>query len=95
MSRRRLLRLRQRKQEYDELMDKLQQEAFLHLVKLEREEAERQAERDGRERRRKKEILNRKKRMLEAAFEGETDEIKNVRNVIFMLTAVELRYSRF
>ena len=74
-----MLRLKQRKQEYDELMDKLQQEAFLHLVKLEREEAERQAERDGRERRRKKEILNRKKRMLEAAFEGETDEIKNVR----------------
>ena len=60
-------------------MDKLQQEAFLHLVKLEREEAERQAERDGRERTRKKEILNRKKRMLEAAFEGEADEIKNVR----------------
>ena len=64
-------------------MDKLQQEAFLQLVLMEREEAERQAEREGRERRRKQEILRRKKRMLEAAFEGDTEDIKNVRNMIY------------
>ena len=63
-------------------MDRLQQEAFLQLVRMEREEAERQAEREGRERRRKQEILRRKKRMLEAAFEGDSDELKNVRIVI-------------
>ncbi|KAI6660584.1 IQ motif and ankyrin repeat domain-containing protein [Oopsacas minuta] len=78
LSRRRLLLLRQRKQEYDDLMDKLQHEAYLHMVRMEREEIERQVERDGRERRRKQEITRRKKRMLDAAFEGDTDEIEHI-----------------
>ena len=89
-SRRRVRRLLHQKEEYDELMDKLQREAYLQLVMMERLEAERQAEREARERRRKQQLLHRKKRMLEAAFEGDLDEIRKVR-CIMLVRNISLR----
>ena len=46
------------------------------MVRLEQERAEQQYKREEEERRRKREQAKRIKRMLEAAFDGETGEIK-------------------
>lgn len=66
------------KQEYEELMDKLEKEAFLQLVKMEQEKAEKERQKEEEERKRKREEVKRKKRMLEAAFEGDIEEIENI-----------------
>ncbi|KAK3800105.1 hypothetical protein RRG08_015071 [Elysia crispata] len=66
------------KEEYEELMEKLEKEAFLHMVKMEQEEAERRQQKEDEERRRKKEEQKRIKRMLEAAFDGDIDQMKEV-----------------
>ncbi|RUS72886.1 hypothetical protein EGW08_019346 [Elysia chlorotica] len=66
------------KEEYEELMEKLEKEAFLHMVKMEQEEAERRQQKEDEERRRKKEEQKRIKRMLEAAFDGDIDQMKEI-----------------
>ncbi|XP_048763546.2 IQ motif and ankyrin repeat domain-containing protein 1-like isoform X2 [Ostrea edulis] len=66
------------KEEYEELMDRLEKEAFLQLVKMEQEKAEKERQKEEEERRRKREETKRKKRMLEAAFEGDVEEIENI-----------------
>lgn len=66
------------KEEYEELMEKLEKEAFLHMVKMEQEEAERRQQKEDEERRRKKEEQKRIKRMLEAAFDGDLDQMKDI-----------------
>lgn len=53
-------------------------QAFVHMVKLEQERAEEQQRRDQEALRRRKEYFGRIKRMLEAAFEGDMTEIKEV-----------------
>nr|XP_015212678.1 PREDICTED: putative IQ motif and ankyrin repeat domain-containing protein LOC642574 homolog isoform X1 [Lepisosteus oculatus]XP_015212679.1 PREDICTED: putative IQ motif and ankyrin repeat domain-containing protein LOC642574 homolog isoform X1 [Lepisosteus oculatus] len=75
-------RERERKK-YEELMDQLQKEslsegvlqAFLALVRREQEEAERERKREEEERKRRQEEQRRRTRLLEAAFEGEAEEI--------------------
>lgn len=52
--------------------------AFLHLVKLQQEEAERQQKKEDEERKRIAEERKRIKRMLEAAFEGDVDAMKQI-----------------
>lgn len=63
------------KQDYEDLMNKLEQEAFLKLVQMEQEQAEKERKKEEEERKRKAEELKRKRRMLEAAFDGDNEEI--------------------
>ncbi|XP_065843329.1 IQ motif and ankyrin repeat domain-containing protein 1-like isoform X2 [Oscarella lobularis] len=70
-----LAKKRKEKKEYDELMDKIQRDAWVQLIKMERDEEEKQKRKYEEERRRKREEERRKKRLLEAAFDGDNDEI--------------------
>ncbi|KAJ6661477.1 hypothetical protein lerEdw1_014386 [Lerista edwardsae] len=65
-------------QEYKELMDRLQREAFVALVRREQQEAERERKKEEEEKRRRREEQQRRKRMLEAAFEGDVGEMAAV-----------------
>ena len=53
-------------------------QAFLQMVKMERMRAEAEMKREEEERRKKREHDKRIKRVLEAAFDGDNDEIRNV-----------------
>ncbi|XP_067909710.1 IQ motif and ankyrin repeat domain-containing protein 1-like [Heterodontus francisci] len=64
------------KENYEELMEQLQREAFVALVKKEQEAAAREREKEEKERKRRQEEQKRRTRMLEAAFEGDVDEMK-------------------
>ncbi|XP_048338628.1 IQ motif and ankyrin repeat domain-containing protein 1 [Sphaerodactylus townsendi] len=64
--------------EYRELMDRLEREAFVALVKREQEEAERERKKEEEEKKKLREEQQRKKRMLEAAFDGDVEEMKAV-----------------
>ncbi|KAH0617291.1 hypothetical protein JD844_015327 [Phrynosoma platyrhinos] len=67
-------RLKER-QEYNELMERLQREAFVALVRREQAEAEQERKKEEEEKRRQREEQQRRKRMLEAAFEGDVEEM--------------------
>nr|XP_033788999.1 putative IQ motif and ankyrin repeat domain-containing protein LOC642574 homolog [Geotrypetes seraphini] len=71
-------KLQKEKQGYEELMDRLQKEAFVMMVKKEQEAARQQRKKEEEERKKKQEEAQRKKRILEAAFEGEVDEVLDV-----------------
>lgn len=77
-----LQKLRKRKKDYEDEIEKIQRDAFVSMVKAEQEAAEREYAREEEERRRKKEETKRRTRMLEAAFEGEVDEMKNILNEV-------------
>lgn len=66
------------KEDYDELMDKLEKEAFVKMVKMEQEKAEQQRLKEEEERKKKREEKQRMKRMLEAAFDGDVDEMSQI-----------------
>ncbi|XP_064623057.1 IQ motif and ankyrin repeat domain-containing protein 1-like [Lineus longissimus] len=70
--------LKKEKQQYEELMDKLEKEAFVKLVKMQQEEAEKERQKEEEERRKKREAAKRIKRILEAAFDGDDDEILGI-----------------
>ncbi|XP_078280478.1 IQ motif and ankyrin repeat domain-containing protein 1-like, partial [Rhinoraja longicauda] len=70
-------RLKEREQ-YEETMEKLEREAFVALVKREQEIAARERAKEEEERRRKQEQQRRKVRMLEAAFEGDVEEMQSI-----------------
>ncbi|XP_060605886.1 IQ motif and ankyrin repeat domain-containing protein 1-like [Ruditapes philippinarum] len=63
------------KEDYNDLMDKLEKEAFVKLVQMEQEKAEKQRQKEEEERKRKREEKQRMKRMLEAAFDGDVEEM--------------------
>jgi len=63
------------------------QQAFLQLVKMERERAEHEMEKEAEERRKRKEQLHRQKKMLEAAFDGEIDVIQLLLKEVVVNTA--------
>ena len=50
-------------------------QAWLKLVQIEREEAEKERKKEEEERRKRKEETKRRTRILEAAFDGDNDEI--------------------
>ena len=50
-------------------------QAWLKLVQMEREEAEKERKKEEEERRKRKEEAKRRSRILEAAFDGDNDEI--------------------
>ncbi|XP_053101728.1 IQ motif and ankyrin repeat domain-containing protein 1 isoform X3 [Hemicordylus capensis] len=64
--------------EYNELMERLQREAFVALVKREQEEAERERKKEEEEKEKKREEQQRRKRMLEAAFDGDVREMEAI-----------------
>ncbi|PIK40842.1 putative IQ motif and ankyrin repeat domain-containing protein [Apostichopus japonicus] len=78
LGQRKLKRMRKEKADYEEMMEKLEREAFLAVVKREQEALEKERLKEQEERRKKKENLKRQKRILEAAFDGEDDEIRAV-----------------
>ncbi|XP_053250958.1 IQ motif and ankyrin repeat domain-containing protein 1 isoform X3 [Podarcis raffonei] len=80
----------QERQEYNELMDRLQREAFAALVKREREEAERERKKEEEEKKKQREEQQRRKRMLEAAFDGDVEEMKAVLKEIWFLKVADL-----
>ena len=53
-------------------------QAYVHLARLERQRVEHEREREEAERKRKREEMKRIKRILEAAFDGDIQEIKAV-----------------
>ncbi|XP_019620264.1 PREDICTED: putative IQ motif and ankyrin repeat domain-containing protein [Branchiostoma belcheri] len=73
-----LQKKKKEKEDYLELMEKLEREAFVKLVKMEQAKAEEEMRKMEEERRRQREAAKRRKRMLEAAFDGDNDEILSV-----------------
>uniref|UniRef100_A0A674K1B4 IQ motif and ankyrin repeat containing 1 n=1 Tax=Terrapene triunguis TaxID=2587831 RepID=A0A674K1B4_9SAUR len=53
-------------------------QAFIAMVKKEQEEAERERQKEEEKKKQQREIQQRKKRMLEAAFDGDVEEMKAV-----------------
>ncbi|XP_059496891.1 IQ motif and ankyrin repeat domain-containing protein 1-like isoform X2 [Stegostoma tigrinum] len=70
------------KENYEELMEQLQREAFVALVKREQEAAAREREKEEKERKLRQEEQKRRTRMLEAAFDGDVDEMKALLNEV-------------
>ena len=60
-------------------------QAWLKLVQIEREEAEKERKKDEEERRKRKEETKRRTRILEAAFDGDNDEILAVLDEVLPL----------
>eukprot|EP00794_Sanderia_malayensis_P004654 gene4654-5262_t len=81
------------KLDYEELIEKLQREAWLAVVKRERDEAEKERLKEEEERRRKKEEAKRKKILLEAAFDGDKATIDNILNEVRKSDAENARLS--
>ncbi|XP_035671647.1 putative IQ motif and ankyrin repeat domain-containing protein isoform X1 [Branchiostoma floridae] len=75
MAKKLLQQKKKEKEDYLELMEKLEREAFVKLVKMEQAKAEEERLRMEEERRRLREEAKRRKRLLEAAFDGDNDEI--------------------
>ncbi|XP_070557089.1 IQ motif and ankyrin repeat domain-containing protein 1-like [Ptychodera flava] len=71
-------KVKKQKEDYEAEMERLEKEAFLAIVKREQEQAAREREKEEEERRRKREAIKRRKRILEAAFDGDNDEITQV-----------------
>ncbi|KAM6956268.1 LOW QUALITY PROTEIN: IQ motif and ankyrin repeat domain-containing protein 1-like [Aplochiton taeniatus] len=74
LARRALAKRQKEKHTYQELMERLEKEAFVAMVRREQEEAERERKKEEDERKRKKEELLLQRRLLEAAFDGEAEE---------------------
>uniref|UniRef100_A0A4W5NWW1 Uncharacterized protein n=1 Tax=Hucho hucho TaxID=62062 RepID=A0A4W5NWW1_9TELE len=75
LARRERVRRQKEKQDYEDLMDRLEKEAFVALVRREQEEAEWKRKNEEDERKRKKEEQLLRTRLLEAAFDGEAEEV--------------------
>ncbi|XP_036837643.1 IQ motif and ankyrin repeat domain-containing protein 1 isoform X4 [Oncorhynchus mykiss] len=75
LARRERVRRQKEKQDYEDLMDRLEKEAFVALVRREQEEAEWKRKKEEDERKGKKEEQLLRTRLLEAAFDGEAEEV--------------------
>ncbi|XP_045716837.1 IQ motif and ankyrin repeat domain-containing protein 1 isoform X6 [Phyllostomus hastatus] len=83
-----LARRRAERQEYLEQMERLQREAFLTLVRREREAARRQREEEAKAEQRRQEERQRQARLLDAAFDGNLGEITAILREVASLDAV-------
>lgn len=72
------MELRKKKADYDDTIEKLQRQAYLQLVKMEQERAAVERMREDEARKKKREETQRIKRFLEAAFDGDNDEIQMI-----------------
>uniref|UniRef100_A0A2I3GVN0 Uncharacterized protein n=1 Tax=Nomascus leucogenys TaxID=61853 RepID=A0A2I3GVN0_NOMLE len=77
-ARRELARRREERREYLEQMEKLQREAYLALVRREQEAARRLREQEEAAQWERREELQRRRRLLDAAFDGDVGEIRAV-----------------
>ncbi|XP_045556654.1 IQ motif and ankyrin repeat domain-containing protein 1 isoform X2 [Salmo salar] len=75
LARRERVRRQKEKQDYEDLMDRLEKEAFVALVRREQEETEWKRKKEEDERKGKKEEQLLRTRLLEAAFDGEAEEV--------------------
>ncbi|XP_064788151.1 IQ motif and ankyrin repeat domain-containing protein 1-like [Oncorhynchus masou masou] len=75
LARRERVRRQKEKQDHEDLMDRLEKEAFVALVRREQEEAEWKRKKEEDERKRKKEEQLLQTQLLEAAFDGEAEEV--------------------
>ncbi|XP_071487017.1 IQ motif and ankyrin repeat domain-containing protein 1-like [Diadema antillarum] len=73
-----LRKLRKEKEDYEEMVEKLEKEAFLAIVRKEQERAEEEHRKEMEMRQRKKQEKTWQKTMLEAAFDGNLDELLTV-----------------
>ncbi|XP_028411970.1 putative IQ motif and ankyrin repeat domain-containing protein [Dendronephthya gigantea] len=80
LARKRVQKLKKDKQDYEELMVKLEKEAWLQMVEREREEEEKERQKEQEERKKKAQEMKWRKRLLEAAFDGDDEEINCVLN---------------
>ncbi|CAH1774100.1 unnamed protein product [Owenia fusiformis] len=78
LARKKLKALKKEKADYDELMDKLEKEALIQVVRMQQEEAERQQAKEDEERRQRIQEKKRQKRMLESAFDGDVDDMEAI-----------------
>jgi len=63
-------------------------QAYMKMVKTYQEELEKQRKKDEEERRRYREMVQRQKRMLEAAFVGDNDEILAILKEVNLLLCI-------
>ncbi|XP_063499771.1 IQ motif and ankyrin repeat domain-containing protein 1 [Symphalangus syndactylus] len=77
-ARRELARRREERREYLEQMEKLQREAYFALVRREQEAARRLREQEEAAQWERREELQRRRRLLDAAFDGDVGEIRAV-----------------
>ena len=57
-------------------------QAFLHVVKMEQKRAAKEREREAEQRRKRQEELRRVKKFLEAAFDGDCEELQSLLNEV-------------
>ncbi|XP_070238609.1 IQ motif and ankyrin repeat domain-containing protein 1 isoform X11 [Bos mutus] len=88
LARKELARRQQEHQDYQELMEKLQREAFVAQVRREQEAARRRQEEAAAAERRRQEERLRGARLLEAAFDGNLGEIQAVLREVASLDTV-------
>jgi len=68
-------------------------QAYTKIVKMYQEEMEKQRKKDEEERKRHREMVQRQKRMLEAAFNGDNDEILTIlKEVNHAITALHYEF---
>jgi len=73
-----LSNLKQAKIDYDKQMEDLEKEALISMIKREQAKEEKRREKEDEERRRKLRAKKRIKKLLEAAFDDEVEDIKNI-----------------
>ncbi|XP_069931719.1 IQ motif and ankyrin repeat domain-containing protein 1 isoform X11 [Oryctolagus cuniculus] len=78
LARRELARRKRQRQEYEERMEKLQREAFVAAVLREQAAARRRREQEEAAQRERREELQRRGRLLDAAFDGDVGEMRAV-----------------
>ena len=72
------LRLKQEKKELDQKLEKLEQEAFIQMVRMEQEREEKKRMKQLKERQMKAKREARRKKFLEAAYDGNLEEMKHL-----------------
>jgi len=78
LAKKQLKTLKERKKDYESLMEQVEKEAYASVVRAEQERAEKEREKAEEERKELKEKQKRVKRMLEAAFDGDVSEMDAV-----------------
>ncbi|XP_059144991.1 IQ motif and ankyrin repeat domain-containing protein 1-like [Physella acuta] len=78
MAKKELEKRKVEKFQYAEQMDKIEREAYLYMVKLDQEQNERKRLKEEEEKKIKLEETKRKKRMLEAAYDGDVGVMKQI-----------------
>ncbi|XP_062319983.1 IQ motif and ankyrin repeat domain-containing protein 1-like isoform X2 [Osmerus eperlanus] len=78
LAKRELERKQKKKQDYEDLMERLEKEAFVAIVRRKQEEAQQEKRKEEEERKKKKEEQFLQRRLLEAAFDGETEVVLTV-----------------